>query len=410
MLARARTSGYARAVLGTAITNSLSLAAGVLGGALLARELGPTLRGDLAVVTAWPTFAGLAASLGLPQASCYWISRRSQEAPAVLSAVTLASMAISVSLAVVGVALAPLIARNEQVTTSLRWVFMLLPLLSVPTTWIGSLQAARTALWNVARLIQPVAYCAGVVWLAVMEALTLQNAVRALTISLIVHALASGTLVLQTFGLPRRAAPTLWRPLLSYASRVLFSGAPLLVNSRVDQLVLSLTVPAGALGNYTVAVSLSLVASPVSFAFGYVAFPRVASSSSTEDRRRVGRTSILGALGTASLILLPMSLVSPWLVPTVFGSGYESAVTTLWVLVPAAVVFIVNQVMEEILRGRGLPSVPAIAEGAGALVTIVLLLLLVPKFGIIGAAIASGIAYSVVAGLLLKRIRDEGIL
>jgi O-antigen/teichoic acid export membrane protein len=105
-----------------------------------------------------------------------------------------------------------------------------------------------------------------------------------------------------------------------------------------------------------------------------------------------------------------MSLVSPWLVPTVFGSGYESAVTTLWVLVPAAVVFIVNQVMEEILRGRGLPSVPAIAEGAGALVTIVLLLLLVPKFGIIGAAIASGIAYSVVAGLLLKRIRDEGIL
>jgi O-antigen/teichoic acid export membrane protein len=56
------------------------------------------------------------------------------------------------------------------------------------------------------------------------------------------------------------------------------------------------------------------------------------------------------------------------------------------------------------MRAIGRPGVPAIAEGIGLVATVALLLLLLPALGIVGAAIASLAAYSVVAGAYVVMI------
>jgi O-antigen/teichoic acid export membrane protein len=54
-----------------------------------------------------------------------------------------------------------------------------------------------------------------------------------------------------------------------------------------------------------------------------------------------------------------------------------------------------RQVLYEGARALGKPAVPSYAEGFGTIVTIFALYLLLPRYGFVGAAIASTFAYGV---------------
>jgi O-antigen/teichoic acid export membrane protein len=165
------------------------------------------------------------------------------------------------------------------------------------------------------------------------------------------------------------------------------------------------TVSSAALGNYAAAVSISQLAFPISTAFGSVAFPRIARAKSAVEAVRVQRTAILGAVASSLAVLLPLAIVAAWLIPTVFGSGYATAVTPFWLLVPGTAAYCVNYVIEDVLRGWGRPLGAAIAEGIGAALTLLLLPILVAIGGIKGAAVASSIAYGAVTVVLWQLLR-----
>ena len=89
------------------------------------------------------------------------------------------------------------------------------------------------------------------------------------------------------------------RPMLNFGLRNMASTAPNSLNGRFDQLVLAFAVPAAALGQYAVAVSLSLLVGPLAAAFGHVAFPALARG--TGDQRDTVRRSVRGALVLAAV-------------------------------------------------------------------------------------------------------------
>jgi O-antigen/teichoic acid export membrane protein len=392
---------FLRAVAGTAGANVLITAFGSLTGILLARELGPALRGDLAVVTVWPVFLSSLLSLGLPQAVGYRISTKPEEALAVVSTVTLGSLALSLVMGLAGASLAPALGKDAQVTGALVRLLIVLPVFTTPVIWIASLQPGHVREWNIARTVQPLAYLLIVLALSFADGVSVNSAVNALITSLFLQAAVAACLVRWKLGMPARPRWAIFWPTFRYGMSTALAGAPMLVNFRLDQLVLSVTVSSAALGSYAVAVSLSVLASPVSLAFGYIAFPTVASTRTTEEQNQVARTALIGAALTAAAITFPLAALSPWFVPLFFGEGFDEVVTLLWIMAPAAVVLILNQVSEEILRGKGRPLAPAIAEGVGAVATVALLLILVPSFGTTGAAIASLVSYFFV-GVILR--------
>jgi hypothetical protein len=61
----------------------------------------------------------------------------------------------------------------------------------------------------------------------------------------------------------------------------------------------------------------------------------------------------------------------------------------------------VNTVLEEGIRGLGRPAVVTRAEFVGLAVTFVALMALLPRMGIMGAALASMMAYGTVAAVLM---------
>ena len=184
------------------------------------------------------------------------------------------------------------------------------------------------------------------------------------------------------------------------------------MNVSVDQLVLSVmpSVAAAQLGNYTVAASLSWLALPAATAFGSVAFPRIARVAGANAILRIERISLIGAGVTAAATIGLICLMAPTVVPALFGNGYRDAIIALWLLAPGTVFLALNRVLGDLLQGRGKPLIRSVGEGVGSIVTIALLFMLIPPFGIRGAAIASSVAYAVVFLVLflgLYRVRRK---
>jgi O-antigen/teichoic acid export membrane protein len=307
----------------------------------------------------------------------------------------LIAIGLSLILATVGWFVSPLINDGPTIVWELRRVFLAMPLYIVPGIWVGSLQAARISWWNVARLIQPAIYVPYIVVLQFTGELTLRTAVDAFLISLIVQNIGTGLMAYKLLGFRRARKEQAWA-LWQYGIRSVTSNLPTFVNSRFDQLLLSVSVSTAALGNYALAVSLSSLAMPAASAFGSVAFPKMAGAAA-QDQPEVRRRALIGGIITASAFAIPIAILGPFLIPRAFGPGYDRAITCLLILAPAAVVLVANQINEDLLRGEGRPLIPTAAELFGSLITIVFLLLLVPIIGILGAALASLVSYVAVA-------------
>jgi O-antigen/teichoic acid export membrane protein len=404
-----------RATAGTAGVNIATVVAGSVGGLVLARALGPTHRGELVTILLWPIAIGSLASFGIAQSTVYWVSRSHTKSIPIISTAVAGSLIAGLLIAALGPWIADLIARNQEVRLDLALVLALTPFYITGGVWAAALQATSIARWNVMRCLQPIIYLAAVLILWGLGRLSLSTVVAAFAISLISQTLYAAIAVRRTVGPHSRPHANLLAPLYSYGSKVWLASVPQLVNVNVDQLILSVmpTIVAAQLGNYTVAVSLSWLALPAATAFGSVAFPRIARMAGADTILRMERDSLIGAGVTAAITVGLICALAPAVVTALFGRGYQDAIFALWLLAPGAVFLALNRVLGDVLQGRGRPLIRSASEALGAALTLVLLFVLIPPYGIRGAAITSSVTYAAVFVILLlglKRARSSATL
>lgn len=374
-------------------------------GILLARVLRPAERGLLATVVVWPTVLGSIAAIGLPQAVCYYVAQRRSHSRSIVGSAVGISFVSGFALSVVGFGLAKQISSEDEVERGLRLLFAFSPVVLASGVVVASLQATSNARWNLSRLTQPAAYLVTVIVGFAWVSREMTIGVTALAISFVVQAAGAIVLVRHQLAGSRWFDGATARDVSKFGIRSLASGLPWLVSGRLDQMVLSLTVSARELGLYAVAVSASLLVLPVTSAFGAVVYPRIARATGDEARTGLERKALLGAAIVAGAAQFSVLVLAPTVLTILFGSEYRPASSTLRILAVAGFAFALNQTLGDVLRGRGAPLAVSVAEAAGAAVTMVLLVLLVPRWGIDGAAIASLCAYSTTLVLLFLRLR-----
>jgi O-antigen/teichoic acid export membrane protein len=402
-----------RQVTQTAGFNAAAAVAAGLGGVIVARVVGPAVRGEYAAVSAWFGIALIVGSMGQPAALCFFVAHDPAQARGYVATSRALMLVTGIAALGGGMLLAPLLAHgNAGLATGYRIAFIASILAFVGASYTFSLQAADLHLWNVVRLSQPLlSVCAlGALWL--LRLITLDTALAVLAVTMLAQlALAYGCC--RRAGLaPGRARLGLVRPLVAYGTAQMAALTPATLNSRLDQLVLSQAVPPADLGRYAIAVTLTLVPIPFVSAVGNVAFPRLAARQEvTAAIRRLQWLAVAGSAGLAAAMLVPLALAASWVIPLVFGPGYAGAVPLLWILTPGAVFLACAQVTGDILRGRRRPILVAWAEGTAAVFTVVLLVALLPVVGVYGAAIASTVAYGASLAVMLwclRRLSDEG--
>jgi O-antigen/teichoic acid export membrane protein len=402
-----RWPGTGRTVARTAGFNVALIGALGLGGVILARTVGPTVRGEYAAITAWFDVALMIGQCGQPAALCFYVASdplRACQYVATSRAILLVTGALVLT---AGLLLAPVLAHgNPEVTAGYRIALGAAMAAFLGTSYVSSLQARDLHRWNVVRVSQPFFSLVAIAGLWSLRLLTLRSALIVLAVTLSLQ-LALAYRCCRLSGLaPGRAEAALFRPLATYGVAQLAALAPATLNAQLGQLVLSQTVPPADLGRYAVAVSLTLLPMPLVSAIGNVAFPRLAARSVvTAATRRLQLLAVAGSAAIAAGILLPVGAVSYWMIPLILGAGYRGAVPLLWVLIPGAVFSACGQVVGDLLRGGNRLAAVAWAQGPAAVLLVALLVVLLPVVGVMGAAIASTVSYALALIMMLRSLR-----
>jgi O-antigen/teichoic acid export membrane protein len=400
-------SGTGKLIARTAGFNMATTMSVGLSGVIVARALGPTMRGNYAAITAWFGISCMVGQMGLPAALCFFVAKDPHRARDYVATSRAMMLATGMLTLIAGLLLARVLSRgNTEVAEGYRIAFSTSVVTYVGIAYTYSLQPRHLLQWNIVRSMQPILSLLALCILWFLRLITLNTALFVLAIALTVQ-LGWGYWYCRRNALaPGRRRISLLRPLGMYGIAQIAALTPATLNAQLDQLVLSQTVAPADLGRYAIAVSLTSIPIPLVAAIGNVAFPRLAAQHGVTDAtRRMQRHAILASAGIAVVTLAPLALIAYWLIPFLFGPDYRGAVPILWILTPGAVFLACGQVVGDLLRGRNHPAVVAWAQGLAVVFTVVLLIALLPVVGVYGAAIASTVAYGIALAAMLRSLR-----
>ena len=412
--------GFLKGVAGGLIIRLSATGLGFVTTWLIARHWGAEVLGAYTFALTWVTLLAVLAGLGLTTLVTRTTAvERSREADcpggALLLFAVRASFVASVPLMSIVMLLAQWMARGEDIALW-RGLWAALPLVPL-VALLQIFQAAargwgRAVLGQVAELfLRPLGFLV-VVAAAVFYGAT-QAGVELLFLGqigatgaavivaiVIVRAIGSGKL----FGRPQAGEGRAWlteaRPF--FASTLLYA-----LSTQIDTMLLGALGGAQELGFYTIAWRLAALIGFSLFASNAVLAPRFASLHAQGQRLEIARLARSAAVLT-SLVALPVAGVYGFFgapVLGLFGADFVGAQPVLLILAAGQLFNVVTGPVGLVLNMVGQERAVVRALSVSVAVNVILNLVLIPRWGGVGAAVASTAGFVVWNVLLLRVLR-----
>lgn len=397
-----RLANILRRPLATTLASSgLVQALGLATGVVLARGLGPAGRGELGTIVLWPSVLAALAILGIPDAISVLTARRDlSTGDAIRSALPMVGL-----LAVLGMAGAAAVesvvnAGMDSTSRSDAGLYLsFVPLNIVTLTFVGALSGNRQfGAMNAVRLSVSVVAAIGLPLLAMAARLTVTTAVLTyLVANVIALSLALGFFLRRPGSLVGHSSRPAARRLLDFGARSQAGVVAGLLGQTLDQLAISALLPPVDFGQYLAAVTLAGGAGLISATITTVLMPTVAAMSPelrlAAVRRYLGITALL-----TSGYALTMAVPAPLVLTVFFGSEFEAATVPGRVLLVGTIPLTLSRSLAAATRASGCPGSASRAEWLALTCAAPAYAVMLPSFGLVGAAWAFVIAGTVSLG------------
>ena len=166
---------------------------------------------------------------------------------------------------------------------------------------------------------------------------------------------------------------------------------------RIDQVMIKEMITPEAVGNYSVAVRLSEVWYFIPMAITSSLFPAIINAKKVSEKLYHRRLQKLYDLMTwlAIGIALPMTFLANDIIRLLFGVQYQDAAGVLRIYVWAGVFVFLGVASSQYLVAENYTKISFFRTFAGGIVNVILNIIMIPKYGINGAATATLISYFV---------------
>lgn len=197
-------------------------------------------------------------------------------------------------------------------------------------------------------------------------------------------------------------SPHKWRPSLSVAGKLLHDSWPLIfsvlvitVYMKIDQIMLVEMVGNEALGFYSAAVGISEVWYFIPMAIASSVSPAIIRLREVNNELYYTQLQNLfdGLTVVAYAIAIPMTFISKPLMLLLYGPEFAVSGTVLAIHVWGGLFVFLGVARSIWIISEGATKIALMTTFTGALLNVLLNLLLIPKYGAIGAAIATVVSY-----------------
>ncbi len=390
------------AYLSTMAGSTAIQAAGIVTGILSARLLGPEGRGLLVLVILIPGLAVSFGNLSLPFATAYLISKDRERAREISSTAFWTSLVMGLGLMVVVYLLLDRLipSGKHEVTSVLRWYIATIPVTFLSMSLLGIDHGLQRFLrYNVLRALTPGLCVLGMLGLWLTGTVSLRG------IAFCYFGGAVAVAAVRAVMVGKAISPVFFR--YATARRLLGRGALLHLPAlssvalmNIDRVMLARMVDEAALGYYAVALALAMGQYGIASAFMQVSFVKIAGEKSSHGAKRALVRHVRYAQAVILILTVLIALASPWLVVLMFGREFGPSAAIAIPLVCAKGLYGLTVVFDNALRGLGRSFASTAANVVGTATTVVLGLLLIPRLGAQGMAIAMLGAMSLMLALI----------
>ena len=403
-MAEPRVGRFVRDSAGVFGAQMLATGLGVGTSVITARMLGPHDRGLYQLLTLLPITLSNFVKLGIPQANVYFMRRRGASGSDVASH----SLWLAFGLGG-GLALACYLARGWLLAHFLKGappitvipVLVLLPFVLLQGFFSAVLQAEeRFREYNFQQVAPTVLGLVGMAIALVWLRTGLAGAIVIQTLVVVGVTVWLALRVHRTAPLRLTWRPELARDMMTFGSKSYLQTLASTLHFRIDQYMIGFLLDPVQVGFYAVATNLALLLLRISDATGTVLYPRLAAAG---ERDAHAQTSAVcrHTLFITVLVALGYELFGGLAIRLLFGERYAAAVLPMRLMLPGIVMISLYLILTRNFTSRNRQEVNIVAAGAALAINVGLNWVLIPRWGIAGAAVCTAVSYSTAALILL---------
>lgn len=367
--------------------------------AIIARVYGPAGNGAYALALLLPSMLVTCLNLGVGPANVYYLASAQFSPRKVLAT----SIKITVILSVIGMIIGGTIIwlKADELFPEVEHLMLWLALFSFPISllqkFISSIFQGMQKFreFNVTLLAQPVITLAIVTGLVLFENINLYALIIAYFVGTIVTLLLSSMLLQKHLkGGGKNLTEDYIKKAINYGHKAHLSNIMAFVNYKADIFLVNLLLSPANAGVYVIAVQLSESLWMLSEAVSTVLLPRLSELSSDEDKRlQITPLITRFTLYSTAFFSMVFAFLAYPSIYLIFGTEYLDAYIPLLILLPGIVLTSASRILANDLAARGRPELNMYTSIVVVVCNIIGNILLIPSYGLFGAALATTVAY-----------------
>jgi O-antigen/teichoic acid export membrane protein len=404
---------FVRNVLGIFATEVVLVGLNFIIGVLMARMLDPTARGVLALAMTAPFTVAYFIDPGIVQSNIYLIGRKERPVGAVVAnALTLATMIGTGTAVILWLARSVILRTFLSGLTAAQFtlLLLLLPLFLLDSYMMSVLRALRRFdLFNLRRLLGQLVLLAAMFIVLVV----FNKAASGAVLAFVCASAASAILGLVFVGSMVRLRPGLHMGLLSealpYGLKSYVQNLVGHLNYRLDVYLLALFLEPAQIAFYVIATNVAELAWYIPNSVGTVLFPSL--SAAPHERVHLLTAEVCRhTIFVTALSTLGLAAVGGVVVPLFYGPAYLPALAPFFILLPGILSMAVYKVLTRNFSSRDRQQMSILAAAGALVLNVGLNVVVIPHYGIGGAATSSLISYTTSSAILLIAfLRDSGL-
>ena len=389
-------SEYFKKTFSVLSTQVLILPLTVLAGIIIARFLGPAGKGSLTLIVLIATTMKLLGGMGMEFANVYYASKERKSLPNIISNNIVVWLFSTTVLICIFILIRPFLCTSilknihPQIINFAIIVFPFILGYGFVQTLFQGLEKFKE--YNILRISEPATKLTLVVLLIIVFKLNIKGGFIAILLSYVVPVILSIVLIKNYVKYPLSINKKHLVKSIKYGLKGQVGIFFQFFNYRLDMFLVSYYLDIREVGLYALSVVIAEFLWYIPNSISVTLFPKVSAKdtrSANEFTRKVSRTSITIMLMAGSVICL----VAPFLIRLFYGERFIESVIPLRILIPGVIAFGMVKILTGHLHGRGKPQYGSIVTVCSLLLTILFDLLLIPRLGITGAALATTFAY-----------------
>lgn len=384
------------------ISNIITILSGFVIGIIISRVLGPEGKGVYSSILVIPIILVNLSLLGTRQSTIYLIGKKLYSLDEISSNLTMIFIISSIS-AVIICALYYFFFGQTQFTVFSTLVILLTIPFVLIINYSGSifLGLGNFAMANLVKWLTALINLLFVfIFLWVME-MDILGALLALLLSNFLIAFLSVIIIGSRYKIRLKVNKVIIKEILSRGFGFTAALVVIQLNYRIDIIILQYISGMQEVGFYSIGVSIAENIWLLPTAVGIVINSITASSDDMSMLKDEISKLIRISFMLVFLLSIAIFIFIPFLLPWFYGAEFIKSVTIVKVILPGILIFVLVRILSSYFAGIGKPNIITYIFAPALLLNIILNFILIPKYGGIGAAIATNISYSAGAIALL---------